>query len=686
MTAVGLDRLLRPRSVAAIGGREAEKVVLECKKVGFDGPIYPISRSRPTMAGVPSLGSIADLPEPPDAVFLAIPAEPTIEAVGQLSAMGAGGVVIYASGFAETGALGLDRQKRLLAAAGDMGMLGPNCYGAVNYLDGVALWPDDHGGKRIERGVALISQSGNVAISLSMQERGLPVAQLAALGNQAKDGVPSVMRSLLRDDRVTAIGLFIESVGDIPGFCEAALQAAKQGVPVVVLKTGDSDAAARVALSHTSSMTGSSAGFNALCDRLAVIRAETLPQFLEILKFVHVHPGLDGRRILTMSCSGGEAGILADLAEKIRLPMPPFAKDRADALLDVLGDKVTIDNPLDYHTYIWGNGPAMTACFTEALRQEVDAGILALDTPDRAGLDLFGWPEAMDAIIAAAKETGRPTAVASSLPENMPVALSERFLAAGVVPLQGFDDALKAVDRAAWYGEARGRALDASPPLGFGLAAQGRSVVLDEWRSKKALQAFGLALPQGALVSSASEAVAAAEAIGYPVVVKACAAELAHKTEAGGVALNLADADAVATAVDNMTSLSGRFIVESMARDGVCEVIVGVTRDEQVGPMLMIGAGGILAELLKDAAVLLFPVLETDVARVLDRLTVGKLIAGYRGKPAGDRQALIEAVLAVARFVEAHIDRLEELDINPLIVLPQGRGVVAADALIRWTE
>ncbi len=686
MTAVGLDRLLRPCSVAAIGGREAEKVVLECKKVGFDGPIYPISRSRPTMAGVPSLGSIADLPEPPDAVFLAIPAEPTIEAVGQLSAMGAGGVVIYASGFAETGALGLDRQKRLLAAAGDMGMLGPNCYGAVNYLDGVALWPDDHGGKRIERGVALISQSGNVAISLSMQERGLPVAQLAALGNQAKDGVPSVMRSLLRDDRVTAIGLFIESVGDIPGFCEAALQATKQGVPVVVLKTGDSDAAARVALSHTSSMTGSSAGFNALCDRLAVIRAETLPQFLEILKFVHVHPGLDGRRILTMSCSGGEAGILADLAEKIGLSMPPFAKDRADALLDVLGDKVTIDNPLDYHTYIWGNGPAMTACFTEALRQDVDAGILALDTPDRAGLDLFGWPEAMDAIIAAAKETGRPTAVASSLPENMPVALSERFLAAGVVPLQGFDDALKAVDRAAWYGEARGRALDASPPVGFGLAAQGRSVVLDEWRSKKALQAFGLALPQGSLVSSASEAVAAAEAIGYPVVVKACAAELAHKTEAGGVALNLADADAVATAVDNMTSLSERFIVESMARDGVCEVIVGVTRDEQVGPMLMIGAGGILAELLKDAAVLLFPVLEADVARVLDRLTVGKLIAGYRGKPTGDRQALIEAVLAVARFVEAHIDRLEELDINPLIVLPQGRGVVAADALIRWTE
>lgn len=686
MAAVGLDRLLRPRSIAAIGGREAEKVVLECQKVGFDGPIYPISRSRPTMAGIASLESIADLPEPPDAVFLAIPAEPTIDAVGQLSAIGAGGVVIYASGFAETGELGLDRQKRLLTAAGDMGMLGPNCYGAVNYLDGVALWPDDHGGKRVDRGVALISQSGNVAISLSMQERGLPVAQLAALGNQAKDGVPSVMRSLLRDERITAIGLFIESVGDIPGFCEAALQAARQNIPVVVLKTGESDAAARVALSHTSSMTGSSAGFNALCDRLAVIRAETLPQFLEILKFVHVHPGLSGRRILTMSCSGGEAGILADLAEKIGLTMPPFARDRAEALLEVLGEKVTIDNPLDYHTYIWGNGPAMTACFTEALKQDVDAGILALDTPDRHGLDLFGWPEAMDAIIEAAAVSGRPTAVASSLPENMPVALSERFLAAGVVPLQGFDDALKAVDRAAWYAEARSRAIDTPLPVAPGPRTVGQSTVLDEWRSKKALQAYGLALPEGALVSDASEAVAAAEAIGYPVVVKACSAALAHKTEAGGVALNLADSDAVAAAVERMSALSDRFIVERMARDAVCEIIVGVSRDDQVGPMLMIGAGGILAELLRDTAVLLFPVSAEDVGHVLDRLLVGRQLAGYRGKPAGDRAAVIDAVLAVARFVEAHVDRLEELDINPLIVLPEGQGVVAADALIRWSD
>lgn len=683
MKAEGLDRLLRPRSVAVIGGREAEKCIVECQRVGFEGTIYPVSRSRDQMAGVPCYSRLEDLPEAPDAAFIAIPAEPTIEAVKLLSDMGAGGVVLYASGFAETGEMGADRQRRLLEAAGDMGMLGPNCYGTVSYLDGVALWPDDHGGHRVDRGVALVSQSGNVAISLSMQRRGLPVAQLAALGNQAKDGVASIMKSLLRDDRITAIGLFVESVGDIPGFCDAAVQAAEQGVPVVVLKTGQSEAAARVALSHTSSMTGSTAAFDALCDRLAVIRADTLPQFLEFLKFLHVYPGLPGKRLLTMSCSGGEAGILADLADNIGLPMPAFDEDRETALHAVLGDKVAIDNPLDYHTYIWGDGVAMKGCFTEAMKHDVDAAVLALDTASHGHFDLYGWPEAQDAIIAAHKGTGLPAIVAASLQENMPYELSERFLAEGVVPIQGFSEALSAIERAAWYGTARQRV---SKPSLLPVGPTGAFRVLDEWRSKKAMAAQGLPIPEGALVTSTSEAVAAAEAFGYPVVVKACAADLAHKTEAGGVALNLTDAQAVAEAVEGMETLSDRYIVEKMATGGVCEMILGVTRDPQIGPMIMLGAGGILAELLKDSTILLPPLSADEVERALAKLKIARLLDGYRGKPAGDKRALIDAVLAVGRYIESHADSLEELDVNPLIILPEGEGVVAADALVRLSE
>jgi acetyl-CoA synthetase len=680
-----LDRLLRPRSVAVIGGREAEKVAKECLRVGFEGPIYPVSRSRQTMAGIPAYGRLEELPEAPDAAFVAIPPEAAIEAAAVLNSMGAGGAVVYTSGFAERGEAGSERQHRLLVAAGGMALLGPNCYGLVNYFDGVALWPDDHGGERVERGAAIVSQSGNVAISLTMQERSLPLGFVASLGNQAKDGVPQVMRALLHDPRVSAIGLFIETVGDVPAFRAAALQAARQGVPVVALKTGRSEASARVALSHTSSLAGSAAAFDALCDRLAVVRAETLPDFLETLKFLHRYPGLPGRRVVSISCSGGEAGLMADTAQRTGVALPPFPSDSAAALHDVLGEGVAIDNPLDYHTYIWGDADGMRRCYTAALSHTgADAAVLALDTPDRPELDLFGWPEAEQGIIDAAAETGLPTIVASSLPENSSRAQRARFIEAGLVPILGFEEALQAIDRAAWYADARSRALthaNSSPALGL---RTGPSAVLDEWRSKRLLAGFGLPVPEGALVASPTEAVAAAEAIGYPIALKACSAALAHKTEVGGVALNLGDAAEVDAAATRMASLSDRWIVEAMARDPVAELIVGITRDPLIGPVLMLGAGGILAEIIKDSVLLVPPVDAETVGAALDRLSVAPLLAGYRGRPPADRPALIEAVLAIARFAEAHADRLEELDVNPLMALPE--GAVAADALIRWIK
>lgn len=683
--AQGLDRLLRPRSIVAIGGREAEKCVRESLAVGFDGAIYPVSRSRDSMAGIPAYRSLADLPAVPDAAYIAIPPDATIEAVRELSEMGVGGAVVYASGFSEVGQVGVERQARLIEAAGGMGLMGPNCYGIINYLDGVALWPDDHGGRRVDRGVGIVSQSGNVTISLSMQARGLPVGFIGSLGNQAKDGVPQVMASLLRDDRITAIGVFLEGLADVDGFRAAACAAAEKGIPVVVLKTGESEAAARVALSHTSSMTGSSAAFSALCESLAVVEARSLSDFLELLKFLHVYPGLPGSRLMTMSCSGGEAGLLADGAARRGIPMPPFPEDRIAALNTVLGDRVAVDNPLDYHTYIWGDRDAMTACFTEALRHpSIDVGLLALDTADRDDLDFFGWPEAQDAICAAARESDTPTIVASSLEENMPPALQDRFLSAGIAPMHGFDAALTAVDRAAWYYAARDRVRARTRAAIFPAPRTGAPVTLDEWRSKRALASFGMPVPDGALVSTPTEAVAAAEAIGYPVVVKACGANLAHKTEAGGVALNLIDADAVHSAAERMLGLTNRAIVEAMAQAPVCELIVGVSRDPQFGLLLMVGAGGILAEVMKDAVLLALPAGRDEIDAALGRLKVAPVLAGYRGRPAADRTALLDAIEAVARFAEAHSDRLLELDVNPVIA---GRdGVVAADALVRWVE
>lgn len=680
-----LERLLRPESVVAIGGREAEKCLIECQRIGFTGRLYAVNHKREKMAGIPCHRTIEDLPEGPDAAFICIPADPTIEAVAALRAKGAGGAACYASGFSEVGEVGRARQQALIEAAGELGVIGPNCYGIVNYLDGVALWPDDHGGSRVDRGVAIISQSGNVAISLSMQDRGLPVAQLMSLGNQAKDGVPELIDALLTDDRITAIGLFIEGIGDMAAFSRAAIAAAQKSIPIVVLKNGRSEKAAEIAVSHTSSMTGSDAVFDAFCRRYGIARVESLPTFMETLKLLHICPTISGRRFLSLSCSGGEAGLVADRVADMALEMPAFSEQRRAALHSVLGDKVAIGNPLDYHTYIWGEADPMRLCFTEALRAEVDAAMLVIDTPDRPELPFYGWKEAEDAILFAARETGTPTLVASTLQESMAPGFRARMMAGGIAPMQGLDEALQALQAAAFIAERRPVAANA-PPLDPAMSRAGHARILDEWRSKKRLAAHGLSVPESALVSDETEAVAAAEALGYPVVVKACAETLAHKTEAGGVALGLTDATAVSEAVTRMSAIANRFIVERMADGAVAELILGITRDPQAGLVLMIGAGGILAELVEDRAVLLLPTDREEVAAALSGLKVHRLLNGYRGRPTGDVDAAIDAVLSLARFATGEENRLEELDVNPLIVLPTGRGVVAADALVRMRE
>lgn len=675
-----LERLLHPRSIAVIGGNWAAKVIQQCERIGFDGPIWAVNKSRENLAGRPCFMDLEHLPDAPDVAFVAIPPDPSVEAIRYLAARDAGSVVCFASGFAETGAAGAERQKRLVEAAGSMPVLGPNCYGYLNYLHGAALWPDVHGGVRVESGVGMILQSGNMAVNVTMQDRSLPMACVFSVGNQAVTGMPHLIEAMAKDPRITAIGLHIEGISDVGAFSRAAVVAAEHRTPIVALKTGRSDQGARIALSHTSSLAGSDAAMDALLRRLGIARVETLPQFLETLKFLHVHPSLPGNRIVSMSCSGGEAALAADMAERIGLETPPFAPDRQAVLEAVLGEKVAVGNPLDYHTYIWEDEPALIACYTEALRADVDAGILIFDYPKPGSGDETGWILGEAALKAAFRATGRPAVVCASIPESLPESARERLLADGIVPAQGLEEALLAIRAAADIGRAWRRGV--VPPAVSG-PLDGSAAVLDEWRSKRLLARFGLTVPDGSLVSTEAEAVAAAEALGYPVAVKAVSDRLAHKSEVGGVRIGLMDGDAVSDAAAHMLTLTDRILVERMVTDAVAELIVGVDRDPTVGPLLMIGAGGVLAELLRDTAVLLLPASRAEVETALDGLKVAALLDGWRGRPKGDRAALVDAVLAVARFAEDHVDRLHELDVNPLMVRPEGHGVVAADAVIR---
>ncbi len=681
MTAsAGLKRLLQPRHIAVFGGHEAGEVIRQCRRIGFAGELWPVHPSRTELAGLPCYRAVAGLPAAPDASFIAVPREATVEIIGALAARGAGGAVCYAAGFAELDAVGAGLQRQLVEAAGELAVVGPNCYGLLNYLDGAALWPDAHGGKRCRRGVAIITQSGNMGLNLTLQQRSLPLAYLITTGNAAGLRLPDYIDALLDDARISAIGLHIEGLRDIPAFAAAAARAQQRGIPLVALKTGRSDAGARVTLSHTSSLAGSDALYDALFERCGVARCDGLPEFLETLKLLHVTGPLPALSLASMSCSGGEAAIVADLAADLGLSLPPLTDAQRGELREVLGERVALDNPLDYHTYIWGDLDRQTACFSTVLRGGQALALLVLDYPPADAGDDASWQVTEQALVAARDATGAATAVVSSLPESFPETARERLLAQGIAPLQGLREALLALRAAARIGSARRH-----PPLPPVTAPPPGSYILDEWRSKQALAEHGLPLAPGELCS-AEDAPRMAQRLGFPVVVKAVAESLAHKTEAGAVALNLTSVAQVAEAAKRLAALSPTLLVERMVTDAVAELLVGVTRDPQFGLVLVLGSGGVQAELLGDVQRLLLPTGRGDIVAALGRLKLAPLFTGYRGRPVADLEAAADALLAVLAYCQRIGDRLLELDVNPLLIRPAGSGAVAVDALIRLSS
>ena len=679
-----LQRLFSPRHIALFGGAAAAEAIRQCRKLGFEGALWPVHPTRTSIEGLACYPDVQALPNAPDASFLAVPAHATVDVVGQLRARGAGGVICYASGFAEVGGEGVDLQQQLVRNAGAMALLGPNCYGMLNYLDGVALWPDQHGGQRVARGVALITQSGNIGLNLTMQRRALPLAYLITVGNQALSSMESLVDALLADPRVSVIGMHIEGLEDVAAFSNVALKALRQGVPLVALKAGSSALGAQTAMTHTSSLAGPDILYDALFARCGVARVRDPAGLVETCKFLHVHGPLGGRRIISASCSGGEASLVADLAQPRGLDMPAIPEAAQVRLHAVLGDKVNVANPLDYHTYIWGNLAAQTECFSGLMDCGFDAHLLVLDYPRLDRCTAESWGTTLDAFVAAAG-AGQPhdkkaATVVASLPEDFPEEHAQALMARGIAPMHGLPDCLDAIAHAAQMGAAARAKASLTPLLPVPALQPGAPRTLDEVASKRALAAFGLPVPQGRVVG-AGQVLQAADALGYPVVVKAVAAHLAHKTEAGAVHLNLVNAGQVQAAVDQMQGLSDHFLVEQMAGAVVAEVIVGVQRDAQFGLSLTVGAGGVLVELLQDSRTLLLPVQRHEVQSALESLRMAPLLRGFRGRPAGDLPALVDAVMAVADYAQANASGLLELDVNPVLVMPQ--GVLAVDALIR---
>jgi acetate---CoA ligase (ADP-forming) len=671
---VTLNRLIHPKSIAFIGGNECAVAIRRCHEFGFAGAIHAVHPKRDEISGVKTVKSVADIDGPIDAAFIAVKREATIDVVHQLRTKGCGGAVIYAAGFAETGDGQL--QKELLAAADGMPLLGPNCYGFVNGLGRVALWPDEHGIKPLKRGIAIITQSGNIACNMTFTRRALPLAAVFAIGNQADVDMARMIDFLIADDRITAIGLHVEGLPNLPAFAAACEAARKAKKPIVVLKTGKSEQGAKVALSHTSSLAGADSMYDALFKRHGVARCHTITSFVETLKFLHLGT-LGGNSVVSLSCSGGEAALTADLAMNHALNFRDFDKVTATRVRETLNDLVTISNPFDYHTFIWNQPEAMTATFTATLSGGFDVGMLILDFPPTP-LNSSAWYVAARAFTAAAHANNARAAVVATLPECMPLDLAEELFAADVAPLIGLDDALIAFENAAKVGVAQQQLL-APPVLSKMQLRDGPSQVLKEHDAKLLLAKFGLIVPDG-VTCKATTAADAADQLGYPITLKISSSAIAHKTEADGVILNLKKRDEVVAAANRLAELTDEVLVERMITGAIAELIVGITRDPQFGLALVVGAGGIFTELLEDFATLLLPTNRSEIETAVKSLKVWKLVEGFRGK-SGDANAAINAIEAIARFAEFHVDTLEELDLNPLLVLP--KGAIAVDALIR---
>ena len=669
-----LSRLFSPKSVAVVGGGVwCRSVIEQLIKIGYKGTIFPVHPFKEEILGIKSFQDLEDIPAIIDATFIGVNRNITIEVVKQLNSLNAGGAVCFASGFleAEDDKKGSgELQKSLIEAAADMPILGPNCYGFINYLDHAALWPDQHGGTTVDKGVAILTQSSNIAINITMQTRGLPISYIMSVGNQASLGFSEIGMYLLSDPRVTALGLHIEGIGDLRAFEELTTKARKLGKPIVALKVGKSAEARRAAQSHTASLAGDAQSAKSLFKRLGIAEVDRLEVLIDTLKIFHSYGPLSSKNVRSLSCSGGEASLVSDLAQAYGIQFPKLEKENISELRSVLGEMVALSNPLDYHTYIWGDINAMASTFIAMMRQHNGITIIIVDFPRDDNCDPSAWNCVITATKMAKKSENKPLALVSTLSENIPEHVSFELLESNIITLHGLDTALAAI-----AASSSNQTLVPPKPI-FLSNPTGKSILVDEYDAKKSLEKYGLKVPktEKCLLSDAH---LVSDKIGYPVVIKALGS--AHKSELGEVFLNLENQKSVKEALRKISKK--HVIVEKMIGDAVVELLVGIVHDPAHGMLLTVGAGGVLTEILSDTSSVLLPSSKSEVLDCFNQLKISKIAKGYRGALGVDINQIIDAIMKIQDFVLDNRDKLFEIEINPLIVTTS--EVIVADALIR---
>ena len=685
-----LLRLLKPRHIAFIGGTDAETALRSCQRIGFSGDIWPVNPKRDSMCGLPCYPSIEQLPEVPDAVFLAVPTKPAIGIVRWLAEHGAGGVVCYTAGFGSDGQEGGESDQPLVEVAGDMAIIGPNCYGIINFMDRVALWPFAHGGFNPGYGAAIITQSGMLSSDITMNQRSVPLAYMVSAGNQSVLRLEDYIDVMCELDEVRAIGLHIEGLKDIESFSRVALKALQLNKPIVVLKTGTSKIGGQLTISHTGSLSGTNELYQALFDRLSIISVTNPAQLLETLKLICVSGIPKGNRLMGFTCSGGGATMLADYAEALDLEFPQPSQWVETDLIKKLPAIANVTNPLDYTTPIWGIPDKVTAVFEAAFDDTYDAAIIVQDYPlaDCDESKIFYLNDAKSFIHALSK-LGIPGIVCSTLSENIDQETREFLIDNHVTPSQGILETLSAVGACVWYQSQRSFVLDNASNTFTIADCIGDVIQIDEHAGKTELGSFGINVPESKLVNT-SDATNAAQQLGFPVALKLNSQHVAHKTEIGAVAIGLNDRLEVDKAILKMkidvanadpTLSTDSFLVEKMQSKPLAELMVNIRHDSQFGMVMTLSSGGILIELLEDAVTVILPAFEAEILSAINQLKTSKILDGYRGSQSVDKTALVNDIKRIIDYAIGNKNRIAEIEINPLFVYAD--GVYAVDVLMQ---
>ena len=697
-----LERILRPRSIAIVGASADPRsfggfVQGNLDRWGYEGALHLVSRSSAEINGRPCVKAIDELPEGVDLAVLAIPEAGVLDAVRGLAARRCHAAVLFASGYAEAGEEGQARQRELaeLARSAGIAIVGPNCMGFTNLAAGIPVTFELMPARPRETrpGIGVVAQSGFMAANLrdALLARGAPVTAVFSTGNEASVCAEDAIAAYLDDPQTRVITAYAEQIRQPARFLALAARARAAGKPLVLLMPGRSARAREAAQSHTGALAGDHATATVLLRREAVVVVESLDELLDTSAILLRYPQPPAGGTAFMTGSGAMKNIALDFADDLGLDLPALAPDTVAALQAKLPSFAVAENPLDYTT-IGIRQPGLIGELLLTLESDPAVGSLVLAIP--VGPSIAQRDKA-DHIVPAIARATKP-AVLVLTGDGSPVEdfFTDAIVASGVPLFRSADRALRALRRVAAYGEALERAAraDAAAPVALALpGAVPTNGIFAEWQGKQWLAQAGIAVPRGELVCSADEAVAIADRIGWPVVLKAQASELPHKSDVGGVIVGLADAAALRAAwtrlFDNVArhrpglALDGA-LVEAMGARGL-ELVVGARRDADWGPVVLVGLGGIWIEALKDVRLIPADLAVEDIVIELGRLKAAAVLAGIRGEAGVDLRAIATVVARIGAQMRAN-PTLAEIDINPLVAYPAGSPVpaLALDALL----